>query len=386
VHVLDVCAGYAGLSLGLRIALDGHCKSVCYIEREAYVVSDIVARINEGTLDDAPVWDDVKTFDGRPYRGKVDILTAGYPCQPFSCAGKRRGEDDERHLWPDIERLITEIKPPILFLENVANHLRLGFAEVAESLFALGYIPKPGLFEAAEVGDSQYRRRLFVLAYTPQLGYDRLLHSRRWWAGLEDGFGGLADAGNGQLPQPWSGSQERGRAGSPGEAMGDADSERQLESCRSIGEVGRRIENTGCSVADADGAGRQARSGHAGLSGREFYAGGSNQVLAHGHGSRLAQRTCIGCDDGAQCPQSERTDLPLFPPWYNQYAEWERIWPAVGDAALEPAICRVVDGLANRLDRLRACGNGVVPLEAAYAFRVLATRIVERGWNERHSS
>ena len=89
-------------------------------------------------MDQAVVWDDVATFDGRPWRGAVDIVTAGYPCQPFSVAGKRRGAEDPRHLWPHVARIVGEVEPPFVFLENVAHHLRLGFPEVAAGLVGMG--------------------------------------------------------------------------------------------------------------------------------------------------------------------------------------------------------------------------------------------------------
>ena len=91
-------------------------------------------------------------------------LTAGYPCQPFSVAGKRRGADDPRHLWPHVARIIGEVEPPFVFLENVAHHLRLGFPEVASGLVGMGYRLAAGLFTAAEVGAPHKRERLFILA------------------------------------------------------------------------------------------------------------------------------------------------------------------------------------------------------------------------------
>lgn len=121
--------------------------------------------MEDAALDPAPVWDDVATFDGRPWRGAVDIVTAGYPCQPFSVAGKRRGADDPRHLWPHVARIIGEAEPPFVFLENVAHHLRLGFPEVAGGLVGMGYRLAAGLFTAAEVGAPHKRERLFILAH-----------------------------------------------------------------------------------------------------------------------------------------------------------------------------------------------------------------------------
>src|SRR5690606_28745030 len=132
--------------------------------RETFAAATLVARMEDASLDQAVVWDDVATFDGRPWRGAVDIVTAGYPCQPFSVAGKRRGADDPRHLWPHVARIIGEVEPPFVFLENVAHHLRLGFPEVAGGLVGMGYRLAAGLFTAAEVGAPHKRERLFILA------------------------------------------------------------------------------------------------------------------------------------------------------------------------------------------------------------------------------
>ncbi|MFC3118927.1 DNA cytosine methyltransferase [Jhaorihella thermophila] len=161
---LSLCSGAGGLELGLHLALPGY-RAVGYVERDAYAAAILVARMEDAALDCAPVWDDVATFDGRPWRNAVDIVTAGYPCQPFSVAGKRRGSDDPRHLWPHVARIIGEVVPPFVFLENVAHHLRLGFPEVASGLVGMGYRTAAGLFTAAEVGAPHKRERLFILAH-----------------------------------------------------------------------------------------------------------------------------------------------------------------------------------------------------------------------------
>ncbi|WP_236641533.1 DNA cytosine methyltransferase [Paracoccus aeridis] len=148
---LSLCSGAGGLDLGLTIAIPGY-RAVGHVERETYAAATLVARMEDASMDQAAVWDDVGTFDGRPWRGAVDIVTAGYPCQPFSVAGKRRGADDPRHLWPHVARIIGEAEPPFVFLENVAHHLRLGFPEVAGGLVGMGYRLAAGLFTAAEVG------------------------------------------------------------------------------------------------------------------------------------------------------------------------------------------------------------------------------------------
>jgi DNA (cytosine-5)-methyltransferase 1 len=124
-------------------------------------------------LDCAPVWDDLTSFDGKPWRGIVDIVHGGYPCQPFSVAGKKLGDKDPRHLWPHIARIVREIEPALCFFENVGGHLRLGFEQVHDDLRQMGYGVKAGLFSAEEVGAPHRRERLFILAYAEGAGKQR---------------------------------------------------------------------------------------------------------------------------------------------------------------------------------------------------------------------
>lgn len=163
VNNLSLCSGGGGLDLGLELAL-GVSRTVCWVEWEAFAAEFLASRMEAGCLAQAPIWTDLRTFDGKPWRGVVDSITAGYPCQPFSMAGKRLGEADPRHLWPEVHRVIGEVKPGIVFLENVPGHLTLGYETVEADLQGLGYTVTPGLFSAREVGCSQLRKRLFILA------------------------------------------------------------------------------------------------------------------------------------------------------------------------------------------------------------------------------
>lgn len=162
--VLSLCAGIGGLDLGIGLAFPG-ARTIGFVEREAACCEILVSRMEEGRLDPAPIWTDVKTFDGRPWRGAVDILCAGYPCQPFSTAGRRKGDKDPRHLWPDIRRIIEECGPAHLVLENVQGHISKGLPEVLESLMELGYGCEWGVYSAAQAGAPHRRNRVFILAY-----------------------------------------------------------------------------------------------------------------------------------------------------------------------------------------------------------------------------
>lgn len=166
---MSLCAGYGGLDLGIHIAEPSY-TTVCYVERDSHAASALVARMADQALGEAPIWDDLKSFDGTIWRGKIHIISAGYPCQPFSFAGLRKGTSDPRLLWPDVARIISEVSPEWVFAENVEGHLNLGCADVCKSLRTMGYTPKAGLFTAREAGASHRRGRVFILAHADRIG------------------------------------------------------------------------------------------------------------------------------------------------------------------------------------------------------------------------
>ena len=329
---LDLCSGSGMLGEAVRFALDGGIRTVAYVERETYAASAIVARMDDEALDRAPVWDDISTATDSGFLGYIRrfdpariIITAGYPCQPFSVAGRRAGVNDERHLWPRIDELIGEIEPGIVFLENVAGHLRLGFAEVRRNLEGRGYRVAAGLFSAAEVGASHRRERLFILAVR-ETKYEL---------------------------QP---DRQGGEPADSGWAMADAR------------EQGRIHAQYGEPLADPDGGGMADTTA-------ERFQPGIKGVEAGGQTWGLRSKTLADTDDG-------RHELPLFAPSPNARDEWRRILDARTDLApsAKPDVCGVPNGLASGLDadRLRITGNGVVPLAAAYAFVTLAACLAEQ--------
>ena len=169
---LSLCSGYEGIGLGLR-RIFPNLREIAYVEREGFAVANLVAKMETGELDAAPVFTDVKTFPYGKFRGLVDILSGGFPCQPFSTAGKREGVEDPRHLFPYIRDGIAECRPRLVFLENVEGIITSKTAtgtsvlrHVLEMLEFLGYRAKAGVFSAAEVGASHQRKRVFILGYT----------------------------------------------------------------------------------------------------------------------------------------------------------------------------------------------------------------------------
>jgi site-specific DNA-cytosine methylase len=137
-NVLSLCAGVAGIDLGIKLAVPGS-RAVCFVEREAYCAEVLARRMEEGALAPAPVWSDLRTFDGRPWRGVVDCVAAGFPCQPVSRAGRRQREAHASWLWDDVVRVVRECAPGFVFIENVDALRANGGVRVARDLVACGY-------------------------------------------------------------------------------------------------------------------------------------------------------------------------------------------------------------------------------------------------------
>lgn len=164
--ILSICTGLRGIERGIERAI-GSCRVAAYVEIEAFATWNLVAAMESGFLDPAPIWTDIKTFPAQHFHKKIHIVTAGYPCQPFSLAGKRNGERDPRHVFPYIASAIEEIRPNICFFENVTGHLSCGFDTVKRTMEAMGYRVEAGIYSAQEVGAPHLRERLFILAVIP---------------------------------------------------------------------------------------------------------------------------------------------------------------------------------------------------------------------------
>lgn len=165
LRALHLCSGYGGFELGLRLA-GIQSRTVCHVERDAHAAATLVARMEDQALDSAPIWSDLATFDGGAWRGRVDLVTAGFPCQPFSTAGQQRGVEDPRWLWPRIAQIVGEVGPRYVFLENVPQLVKLGLPHVLDDLAQLGFDAEWGLLAAADVGAPHRRSRLWLLAYS----------------------------------------------------------------------------------------------------------------------------------------------------------------------------------------------------------------------------
>ena len=167
--VIAFCAGYGGIERGLDLAGLEH-RVIAFVEIEAFAIANLVSKMEAGLIPPAPIYTDIKTFPSEIFRDCVDILTAGYPCQPFSAAGSRKGEDDPRHLWPHIRRHIKAIRPAQCFFENVEGHISLGLPTVISDLEEDGFSATWGIFGTKELGFSHERKRVFICANSNRFG------------------------------------------------------------------------------------------------------------------------------------------------------------------------------------------------------------------------
>ncbi|MBS3979022.1 MAG: DNA cytosine methyltransferase [Rhodobacteraceae bacterium] len=352
-HGLSLCAGGGGLDLGIMLAERGY-HTRAFVEWDSWPRAVLIAAQRTEYFAQAPIWDDLRSFDARPLRGAFDIVLAGYPCQPFSAAGKRGGADDPRHLWPDVARIIDECRPEWVLLENVAGHVTLGLETVLQELWGMGYTPAAGLFSAAEVGAPHQRLRIFILAHTDepasrhrelQSGREQRLHPQ----------GGGTGAGHHRQ-------------------LVDAESDRWCEGwARPKLWIGR-------DTATSSAGGAMADPGSAELE-RQF--GGQHHPgrwqEPHGYPS-LPSGTGLhppgpGDHAGWAAVLTARPDLaPAL--GFDDCLAWARRLAADPEgpvaAAAEPSLRRMADGLAHRARALRLLGNGVHPLAAAHAWRTLA--------------
>ena len=250
-------------------------RTVCAVEINPYCQRVLLARQRDGMLPVFPIWDDVQTFDGVPWRGLVDVISGGFPCQDISVAGRGAGIDGAKSgMWRHFARIIREIRPRYVFVENSPALVTRGLGRVLSDLALLGYDARWGVLGAFDVGAPHQRDRLWIRAELSDADGNRVHSQQVAWPECE-------------------GASEPVRDGEP-QHVADADGVRRLQP------QGREQD-------------QRQRAGDGGEAG--FTAGG----------------------------------------WW----------------AAEPAVGRMAHGVACRMDRHRAIGNGQVPLVAATAWRLL---------------
>ena len=169
---MNELALFAGAGGGI---LGGHLlgwRTVCAVEWEAYPASVLLARQNDGILPPFPIWDDVQTFDGKPWRGIVDVVSGGFPCQDISAAGKGAGIDGERsRMWKEMARIIGEVRPKYAFVENSPMLTTRGLGTVLRDLAQLGFNAEWGVLGADNANLPHRRKRIWLLASNSSYKY-----------------------------------------------------------------------------------------------------------------------------------------------------------------------------------------------------------------------
>ena len=302
---MNELALFAGAGGGI---LAGHLlgwRTVAAVEIEDYPRRVLLQRQADGLLPRFPIWDDICTFDGHPWQGKVDVISGGFPCQDISAAGKGDGLDGERSgLWTHMARVVSEVRPFFVFVENSPMLTTRGGTRVIADLTQMGYDTKWTVMGAADIGAPHQRDRMWILARQRKfLSHPK--HHRDGWREQQQESLTQKDR---VLANACSFGGKTGLADTQGWQKGDTN----------------KSQHCGAYLANPT---------HSRNVWREWELGFAQQEH-HGQGSPT---------DGSR--------------------EW---W------STEPAVGRVANGVAHRVDRLKAIGNGQVPLCAATAWRILS--------------
>ena len=334
MNELSLFTGAGGGVLGTKLL---GWRTVGYVEWEKYCQQVLAQRIEDGFLDEAPIFGDIDHFiesgAAKKYAGFVDVLTAGFPCQPFSVAGKKRGQDDERNKWPQTLQCIRDVRPRYALLENVPGLLNSGyFGEILSSLAQAGFDARWCVLGADDVGAPHRRKRLWILAYPNSI-----------------------NERPGQEPEQPARDTSRQRSGDGSEDVADSESERHGRRDREErGDEGRNLqqsEQTGRAV------GREA----------EGRCGSRREDVAYTgkKGTQKSLSTEVIDEAGGRAAVGGQ----LNPKWVSWLMGWpigwldlkpmdEMVWLPFDP---EPNIPRVTTGEEDRVKKLKALGNGQVP-------------------------
>lgn len=231
MNELELFAGAGGGILGSQML--GH-RTIAAVEYDAYARSVLLARQADGTFPPFPVWDDVRTFDGRPWNGIVDVVSGGFPCQDISVAGKGAGLDGERSgLWGEMARVVGEVMPEWVLVENSPALVTRGLGRVLGDLAALGYDSRWTVMGASDVGAPHQRDRLWILSHAVGKQHQGGSHAEQWAASKELFRADVANSDRLRELQPQGSQQDqRGRLGYSGPPMAYAYSaQRQGNEC-----------------------------------------------------------------------------------------------------------------------------------------------------------
>ena len=367
---MNELALFAGAGGGI---LGGHLlgwRTICAVEWEAYPASVLVARQNDKILPPFPIWDDVQTFDGKPWRGIVDVVSGGFPCQDISAAGKGIGITGKRSsMWGHMARIIGEVRPQFAFVENSPMLTSRGLGTVLGDLSEMGYDTEWCVLGAADVGANHKRDRIWILAYTNSQSDAK----RRVNTSISK------VSGQRSIDERRSGRNANGIAEST------KNEEMDTKSGHSIGELAdtylcgcihgqTKINST---IGELDALGEFGSSSSNVADTIEFRT--QSELSNKGKPSER-----INCNGDAKRKEFADTSSKRLERssknWEKNFENGEntKLWRTIAEHswwATEPNLGRVANGVAARVDRLKAIGNGQVPLCAATAWNILKGRI-----------
>jgi DNA (cytosine-5)-methyltransferase 1 len=337
VNELALFAGAGGGILGGKLL---GWRTVCAVEWEPYPASVLCARQNDKIIETFPIWDDVQTFDGKPWRGIVDVVSGGFPCQDISAAGKGVGIDGERSgMWGEMARIIHEVRPRYAFVENSPMLTSRGLGRVLGDLASMGFDARWGVLGAADVGANHQRDRIWIVAkWNGQLPHSQHNRIRRWEQQQESikktqyVDNSYCDANISKI-------------------------ERVLGKEKTKQSKNRENNITTWNITRTSND--ECRRTMLGL---EYQ---SEESKKHENGEMA-----YSCNEGLQRYRDEGINDQSIE---QEGLTWSGVIGRCGNWwKTEPNVDRVVDGLAARVDRIKAIGNGQVPLCAATAWRILS--------------
>jgi len=344
-HV-DLCSGIGGFALGFEMA--GLSKPILFCEIDKWC-----QKILRQHWRDVPILENVKDLANDPARlvPDCDILTAGYPCQPFSTAGKRKGEKDDRHIWPYIMQIVTYKRPTWCVFENVSGHISLGLDKVLSDLEAEDYSARPFVIGACDVHTPHRRLRVWIVAHSNRSSDRRT--SRQY------------EETNGEVSK----RHDSGVADQSSEvctSLANSDSFR-LQGSRPQQQT-TRVARKGKDVADTNSEHGKVRGQHQPDAKESLRRGGdaTGSRSDDWRQSRTLPDEADVADTNSQRPQGDvrqgKTTKKGQSQGYSPECSW---WPT------EPNVGRVAHGIPKRLDRIKGLGNAIVPQIAERIGRVI---------------
>jgi len=371
VKLGSLCSGYGGLDLAI--------ESIFNVELAWYSEYDKnPSKIMEKNYPGITNHKDLTKIKWEQIE-QVDILSAGYPCQPFSQAGQRKGTDDPRHLWPYIANAIRILRPGLVVLENVRGHLSLGFNHVLQDLATIGYAAQWQIVQASDIGAPHQRSRLFVIAY---------LESARWWTQQDsrepsnsqaaDGLGAVAEPNpsittNSNYKQPVRDLQE---------SWGGSIARTDL--CMSESRAETTPNTTSARSSRSSNQTSKTQTQSKGLSFESLVSSTPNTNSQAHEQPQRADRAIPSQGSEIINGSDRQIDWGRYQDAITNWERLTRLSPEpITDGRLEPRFVEWMMGLPagwvtdteiTENSKLKALGNGVVPQQAAYALTQLLAR------------